>query len=500
MRRTYNLNPFVNKLFALSLTALLVAGVVMPARAQSLQSPLPRPGTCAATGPGMVAWWPGDGTAEDIKGGNDGILQDGAGYALGKVGAAFDFDGRSGSMSAGVRGLPVANASRTVETWVYTTADSWGHNIHTLFEYGESGDRRAFGIDMENYPQIEVYTFNDDLYVDTHAPLEGWLHVAATYDDNTLIVYVNGVERGRKQYPNGIDTAPSKVGIGKSPAALNGATYLGRIDEVGIYDRALTPEEVGSIYNAGDAGRCRYSVSGRITDTCGVPLPDATVTVQSGKLTRSAATDADGNYTFRRLPGGGDYAVTPQVPADQRGDFAPPFSAFTGLGADQTADFFFRPFRRAVGTPCEPRFDFVSDLDWEGVPINAYQEVHRDASVGDGMGHVNPITLNGVVHAKGLGVHAYSEVTYYLGGEYSKFIADVGVDDEVWGGAGSVVFQVLTGEGVELYNSGIMRADSPTQALNVNVAGVQRLKLIVHVADNGDNSDHADWADARFVR
>jgi hypothetical protein len=454
----------------------------------------------------MVAWWPGDGTTEDIKGGNDGILQEGAGYSLGKVGAAFDFDGRSGFMSAGVRGLPVGNAPRTVETWIYTTADSWGHNIHTIFEYGESGDRRAFGIDMENYPQIEVYTFNDDLFVDTHAPLEGWLHVAATYDEAILSVYVNGVLRGSKPYPGGIATAPSKVGIGKSPAALNGATYYGRIDEVSIYDRALTPEEVASIYSAGDAGKCRYSVSGRITDTCGVPLQDATVTVQSGKLTRSTTTDADGNYTLRWLPGGGDYVITPQVPADQRGDFAPPFSVFAGLSADQTADFFFRPFRRAV--VCTPPFDYVSDLEWVGAPVNFFRLPRRDGSHGDGVEgpeHFNPITLNGVVYAKGLGVHpydhGYSEITYNLGGRYSKFISDVGLDDEVdgGGGCGSVRFYVIA-DGVTLYDSGRMEGTTATQTVNVDVRGVQELKLKMTDADDNYFCDHGDWANARLMR
>jgi hypothetical protein len=507
MLRIHKLHTLFNRLLALSLTALLISGVVLPARAQGLQSRLPRPGTCSAPATGMVAWWPGDGTAQDIKGGNDGILQEGAGYSIGKVGAAFDFDGRNGFMSAGVRGLPVDNAPRTVETWVYTTYDSWGHNTHTIFEYGENSDRRAFGIDMEDYPQIEVYTFNDDLYVETGAPREGWLHVAATYDEtSTLRVYVNGVLRGNKHYPNGIATAPSKVGIGKSPAALNGATYLGRIDEVSLYDRALTAEEVGSIYSAGDAGKCRYSVSGRITDTCGVPLQDATVTLQSGKLTRSATTDADGNYAFRRLPGGGDYVITPQVPADQRGDFDPPFSAFGGLSADRTADFFFRPFSRAV--LCTPPFDYVSDLEWVGIPTNFFREPRRDGSHGDGQEgpeHFNPITLNGVVYAKGLGVHPYdgghSEITYNLGGRYSKFISDVGLDDEVdgGGGCGSVNFLVFA-DGTKIYESGNMANASATQTINVSVAGVQELKLRMTDGGNGFSCDHGDWANARLVR
>jgi len=42
---------------------------------------------------GMVSWWPGDGNALDIIGPNDGTLENGATFALGKVGQAFNFDG-----------------------------------------------------------------------------------------------------------------------------------------------------------------------------------------------------------------------------------------------------------------------------------------------------------------------------------------------------------------------------------------------------------------------
>lgn len=48
-----------------------------------------------------------------------------------------------------------------------------------------------------------------------------------------------------------------------------------------------------------------------------------------------------------------------------------------------------------------------------------------------------------VTYEKGLGVHAYSKVSYYLGGNCSFFTSDVGVDDEA-GERGSVVFYPVT--------------------------------------------------------
>lgn len=500
MLRTHKLQTFFNRLLALALLTLVVA---LPAHAQDDCRLSLRPCMCVTPAPGMVAWWTGDNTAEDLVGGNHGTLHNGVGYSSkgGKVGAAFVFDEDDDYVSAPAQGVPTGNAPRTVEAWVYTEPGSWARNTHTIFEYGVGVNRQAFGLDMDNYPFIQFYTWDDDLLVYTGAPEEGWMHVAATYDGTTLRVYVNGVERAQRDYPNGINTVPSDISIGRS-AALGGASYLGRIDEASIYDHALTDAEIASIYRADSGGKCRYAVSGRITDDCGVALEGAAVTAQSarGTLTRSTTTDAQGNYAFSGLPGGASYVITPQAPAGLRGSFAPSFSAFDILSANQTADFFFRPFRRATSIPCLSRFDFVSDLDWVGTPINAYQEVHRDRSVGDYTGHPgNPITLNGIVYNKGLGVHANSEVIYNLGGEYSSFISDIGLDDELTANGGSVKFFVYA-DGRPLYSSGLMVSDSPTQTINVNVRGVYELKLVVTDAENGNISDHGDWANARLLR
>ena len=58
-----------------------------------------------------------------------------------------------------------------------------------------------------------------------------------------------------------------------------------------------------------------------------------------------------------------------------------------------------------------------------------------------GLGDGGPILLNGVSYARGIGTHAYSEVTYSVLSQYSEFLSDVSVDDDT-GGGGSIVFQV----------------------------------------------------------
>lgn len=145
---------------------------------------------------------------------------------------------------------------------------------------------------------------------------------------------------------------------------------------------------------------------------------------------------------------------------------------------------------------------YVSDLPWS-YQVSGWGPIEKDRSNGeDAGGDGVPMRLNGVAYSKGIGCHSYSEIRVPLGGQYSSFQSDIGVDDEVDGAAGSwstIVFQVWA-DGVKLYDSGVMTWTSATQSINVSVAGRQELRLIV--TDAGDNNwyDHADWADARLTR
>ena len=144
------------------------------------------------------------------------------------------------------------------------------------------------------------------------------------------------------------------------------------------------------------------------------------------------------------------------------------------------------PTPTATSTPTGSK-TYVSDLNWTSA-TTGYGSVQKDKSVNG-----NTITLNGTTYSKGLGVHAISEIHYALNGAYSTFISDVGVDDESWGG--SVQFQVY-GDGVKLFDSGIVHKGDTIQHISVNVSGVQDLELYVGDGGDGISNDHADWAGA----
>ncbi|WP_238993048.1 NPCBM/NEW2 domain-containing protein [Jiangella aurantiaca] len=150
---------------------------------------------------------------------------------------------------------------------------------------------------------------------------------------------------------------------------------------------------------------------------------------------------------------------------------------------------------RALVPPAAPSGDVaVSGLQFIA-DANGWGPVERDASNGEaGAGDGAPLTIGGTQYATGLGVHAVSTVTVYLGGACDRFTAQVGVDDEV-GNQGSVTFHVR-GDGRSLADTGVVTGSAGATALDVDVSDVELLTLDVGDGGDGINFDHADWADA----
>jgi alpha-galactosidase len=135
---------------------------------------------------------------------------------------------------------------------------------------------------------------------------------------------------------------------------------------------------------------------------------------------------------------------------------------------------------------------FLSDHGWLDA-TSGFLVAEPDASVGTG-----PIVLQGQQHAKGIGVASPSRVDYYLGANCTRLTALIGIDDAVNNvdpSGGTATFQVI-GDGRVLYDSGVVDRTA-THPVDVDVSGVQQLRLAVGDAGDGGFNDRADWADVR---
>ena len=219
------------------------------------QSPKAPPPACVPPPPDMVSWWPGDGTTDDIIDGNNGTFHGTASYATGEVGQAFSFDEFNYVEVPDAANLDFEpNAPITVDMWVYRTRDNG--TMHMLGKRvgctGNSGINYQMG-----FTGAQGLFFGGNVGgVETHQdlPLLTWTHLAGTFDGSTIRFYINGELAGTVDATSIGPTNDAPLRIGTSGDCEH---FVGLIDEIELFNRALSQEEIQSIVDAGTAGKCK---------------------------------------------------------------------------------------------------------------------------------------------------------------------------------------------------------------------------------------------------
>lgn len=216
--------------------------------------------SCVDPPPSLEAWWPGDGEATDIVGENDGTLMGDTTYTEGIVGDAFSFDGDGDKVIVPHDDSLHPAEQITIDAWINPT--SYGMYDPVVTKAGGEalagyileflGDHIFFGIVLDPYPIGAIYN-SPTAYIEPGV----WTHVAGVYDGNYIRLYVNGVEvDGATYVPGSIRYDTNELNIGGHPVFPD-RFFTGLIDEVDVFSRALTAEEIASIYQAGSDGKCR---------------------------------------------------------------------------------------------------------------------------------------------------------------------------------------------------------------------------------------------------
>jgi hypothetical protein len=221
---------------------------------------------CVPPPSGLMSWWPGDGNANDIVGTNKGSLQNGATFAPGLVGQAFSlnepgpvpFFCASCAYVSIANNFPSAVNEVTIEAWVYPTGSPENQWVYTQYPTGPQlgfGGTDQSGLIFWRPNGDSPFFFN----IPGSIPLNRWSHLAGTYSATTRLshLYVNGnlVGSASSSGPVSLTATPF---IGKR---LQQEFFVGLVDEVSIYSRALSGLEIRNIFNAGSAGKCKCQLS-----------------------------------------------------------------------------------------------------------------------------------------------------------------------------------------------------------------------------------------------
>jgi hypothetical protein len=229
--------------------------------------------TCIPPPPGMVAWIPGDGNPNDIASGGVGTTQGNLTYASGKVGQALHFDGATAMLTFPQRPALDVGEQVTIDFWMQADLDN-PMNVQGLVTtdfYGvEIGGGLTPVIGAEFYVSTDGGSFHHSTDGSSGSPLITpgvWYHYAGVYDGTSLSLYENGV-LVRQAFHSGV-IAPmlptSFLSIGSedglafdpNPPDRKNRFFKGLIDEVHIFDRALSVVEIQDIHAAESAGACK---------------------------------------------------------------------------------------------------------------------------------------------------------------------------------------------------------------------------------------------------
>ncbi len=182
--------------------------------------------------------------------GNHGSLSNATRSSEAKFGRALSFNGSNSLVTiADSASLDLTNGM-TLSAWVYPT--SWANGWKTLIIKERSGGL-AYSLNANSdagQPNSTVRIANNDwqLTAGSRLPTNAWTHLAATYDGSRQRLFANGVQVGSRSQTGNLDVTTNPLRIGGNTVWSN-LYFQGLIDEVRVYDRALTQTELQQAAN-----------------------------------------------------------------------------------------------------------------------------------------------------------------------------------------------------------------------------------------------------------
>jgi hypothetical protein len=176
--------------------------------------------------------------------GNAGTVSGAVWSAAGRFGSALSFDGVNDWVTVADSSSLDLSSGMTVEAWVRPSRlGGWrtvvlkertGGVVYGL--YGDQGSGRPLG-------QVDIRGERNAVG-SVSLPLNAWSHLAATFDGAVVRLYVNGVQAGSLPFAGSMPASTGPLRLGGNAVWGDGEWFAGLIDEVRVYDRALSASEI----------------------------------------------------------------------------------------------------------------------------------------------------------------------------------------------------------------------------------------------------------------
>ena len=207
---------------------------------------------------GLVGWWPFNGNANDESvNSNDGTVT-GATLSIDRFGntnSAYSFNGISNKIS--IPNVAVQGSSdRTISCWIKTTSNG---PVSMIISTGSSSydNGGSFNLRLDNSNQFigfmgGDFTSSNYDYLPTGTTVlnnGNWHCIIATYTSGTLTLYVDGIVEHTANLNLNTVGQSNFIGVSQYPSPSED-WFNGKIDDIGIWNRALTQQEITNLYNS----------------------------------------------------------------------------------------------------------------------------------------------------------------------------------------------------------------------------------------------------------
>jgi len=212
---------------------------------------------------GLIAYWSFDGDAKDSSGNkNDGTINGSPAFVPGKFGKAISFDGAGDYVAVKNNDdLKLKGGAFTVSAYVNANDTKHGDILYhglgcstwASWFLGMQGAEPDAALLADNFV-FGVRTANGAAYtsVATDAIVGEWVHVVATSDGSSMKLYINGVMKDSIDTKDKPYDSQEQLFMGGDSGCGGRAWFnKGQLDEVRLYNRALSDKEVAILKDGG---------------------------------------------------------------------------------------------------------------------------------------------------------------------------------------------------------------------------------------------------------